>query len=69
VHGEGKAVPVLQFRDAREALRLDSAGRPRCLDSREVLEAISVIAAAGGEDAVGEIVRNGFLGGAAERYA
>jgi formylglycine-generating enzyme required for sulfatase activity len=67
--GESEAVPVLQFRDAREALWLDSAGRPRCQDSREVLEAISVIAATGGEDAVGEIVRDGFLAGAAERYA
>jgi formylglycine-generating enzyme required for sulfatase activity len=69
VRGEGKAVPAPLFSDAREALRLDSSGRPRCLDSREVLQALSVIAAAGGEDAVDEIVRNGFLAGAGERYA
>ena len=69
VRGGDKAVPVLAFRDAREALRLDSSGRPRCRDSREVLRALSVIAATGSEDAVDEIVRNGFLAGAGERYA
>jgi formylglycine-generating enzyme required for sulfatase activity len=69
VRSEGNAVPAHQFRDARETLRLDRAGRPRCLDSRAVLEALSVIAAAGGGGVVGEIVQNGFLAGAAERYA
>ena len=69
VRGGDKAVPVLAFRDAREALRLDSSGRPRCQDSREVLRALSIIAATGSEDAVDEIVRNGFLAGAGERYA
>ena len=65
VRGGDRAGPVLAFRDARETLRLDSSGRPRCRDSREVLRALSVIAATGSEDAVDEIVRNGFLAGSA----
>jgi formylglycine-generating enzyme required for sulfatase activity len=66
---EGSAVSSVAFRDAREALRLDSAGLPRCLENREVIQALAVIAAIGGRDAVDEIVVNGFLAGAAERYA
>jgi formylglycine-generating enzyme required for sulfatase activity len=69
VPGAGNAAPAAAFRGAREALRLDSSGHPRCLDSREVLRALSLIAAMGSEDAVDEIVRNGFLAGAGERYA
>jgi formylglycine-generating enzyme required for sulfatase activity len=69
VRSEDRAVSAHTFRDAREALRLDSSGHPRCLDGREVLQALSVIAAMGGEDAADEIVRNGFLAGARERYA
>lgn len=67
--GQGRAVSPDEFRGAREALRLDSAGHPRCLDSREVLHALSVIATMGSADAVDEIVSNGFLAGAGERYA
>jgi formylglycine-generating enzyme required for sulfatase activity len=69
VLGEDEAESTLQFRGAREALRLDSSGRPRCPDSREILQALSVIAALGNEDAAGELVTNGFLAGASERYA
>jgi formylglycine-generating enzyme required for sulfatase activity len=66
---DASAVSSLAFREAREALRLDSAGFPRCLENREVLQALAVIAALGGGDAADEIVLNGFLAGAAERYA
>ena len=65
--GAGNGVPAAAFRGAREALRLDSSGRPRCPDSREVLRALCLIAAMGSEDAVDEIVQNGFLA-TSERY-
>jgi formylglycine-generating enzyme required for sulfatase activity len=69
VRGQDSAVSSDVLRDAREALRLDSSGRPRRLNSRGVLRALSVIATMGGEDAIDEIVCNGFLAGADERYA
>jgi formylglycine-generating enzyme required for sulfatase activity len=68
VRGQSSAVSPDTISGARESLQLDSSGRPRCPDSREVIQALSVIAATG-SDAFDEIVSHGFLAGAGERYA
>lgn len=69
MRGESVTVPALALSEAREILRLDYFGRPRCPQNHEIVRAISAIVAIGAGEAVDEIVRNGFLADAEERYA
>jgi len=69
VHGAASPARSLTLRDVREALKLDRAGRPRCPDNRRILQALTFVASTDNEEAIHEIVWDGFLVGAAERYA
>jgi formylglycine-generating enzyme len=55
--------------DVRSVLELDRSGRPRCPDSRVMLQAIARVGRLLGPDAFDTIVRRGFLARGEERHA